>query len=148
MVDKKNHFFNFLVNLTAYLFRILLKDFVFFKQRYQINNLIVLDQFVNQNKYYQYLTDFKVEPIIKIDLMEEKAESKYLSVAVASILARAFYLELCQKLLNKINYKDDYKKMLVLIIKPLNGLKNILKIIPILIGVRSLKCSLNLLLSF
>ncbi|WP_244325517.1 hypothetical protein [Mycoplasmoides gallisepticum] len=44
--------------------------------------------------------------------MEEKAESKYLSVAVASILARAFYLELCQKLLNKINYKDDYKKML------------------------------------
>ncbi|WP_231992512.1 ribonuclease H family protein [Mycoplasmoides gallisepticum] len=121
---------------------------MFFKQRYQINNLIVLDQFVNQNKYYQYLTDFKVEPIIKIDLMEEKAESKYLSVAVASILARTFYLELCQKLLNKINYKDDYKKMLVLIIKPLNGLKNILKIIPILIGVRSLKCSLNLLLSF
>ncbi|AHC00003.1 ribonuclease HIII [Mycoplasmoides gallisepticum S6] len=84
----------------------------FFKQRYQINNLIFLDQFVNQNKYYQYLTDFKVEPIIKIDLMEEKAESEYLSVAVASILARAFYLELCQKLLNKINYKDDYKKML------------------------------------
>ncbi|ADC31426.1 Ribonuclease HIII-domain protein [Mycoplasmoides gallisepticum str. F] len=31
MVDNKNHFFNFLVNLTAYLFRILLKDFVFFK---------------------------------------------------------------------------------------------------------------------
>ncbi|MES3518830.1 hypothetical protein ACK3C2_03890 [Mycoplasmoides gallisepticum] len=80
----------------------------FFKQRYQINNLIFLDQIVNQNKYYQYLTDFKVEPIIKIDLMEEKAESKYLSVAVASILARAFI----QKLLNKINYKDDYKKML------------------------------------
>ncbi|ULH61955.1 ribonuclease HIII [Mycoplasmoides gallisepticum] len=126
----------------------MLKDFVFFKQRYQINNPIVLDQFVNQNKYYQYLTVFKFEPIIKIDLMEEKAESKYLSVAVASILARAFYLELCQKLLNKINYKDDYKKMLGADNKTFERIKNILKIIPILIGVRSLKCSLNLLLSF
>ncbi|QMT98248.1 ribonuclease HIII [Mycoplasma tullyi] len=85
---------------------------IFFKQKYQINNLIVLDQFVDPNKYYLHLTNFNVEPIIKINLMEEKAESKYLSVAVASILARAFYLELCQKLLNKINYKDDYKKML------------------------------------
>ncbi|WP_329503791.1 hypothetical protein RUS48_02105 [Mycoplasmoides gallisepticum] len=80
--------------------------------------------------------------------MEEKAESKYLSVAVASILARAFYLELCQKLLNKINYKDDYKKMLGADNKTFERIKNILKITPILIGVRSLRSSLNLLLSF
>lgn len=52
--------------------------------------------------------------------MEEKAESKYLSVAVASILARAYYLELCKKLLDKINYQGDYKRCWALIIKPLN----------------------------
>ncbi|WP_256998352.1 hypothetical protein [Mycoplasmoides gallisepticum] len=38
----------------------------FFKQRYQINNLIVLDQFVNQNKYYQYQTDFKLSQLLRL----------------------------------------------------------------------------------
>lgn len=85
---------------------------ILFKQKYGINNMIVLDQFVNEKKYYEHLNNYKVTPMIKIDVMEEKAESKYLSVAVASILARAYYLELCKKLLDKINYQGDYKKML------------------------------------
>ncbi|QMT98246.1 ribonuclease HIII [Mycoplasma tullyi] len=83
-----------------------------FKLKYQTNNPIILDQAVQEDRYYEYLEGFKDLSIVKIDLMETKSESKYLSVATASILARAFYLELCKELLHKIGYTDDYKLML------------------------------------
>ncbi|MDC4184194.1 ribonuclease HIII [Mycoplasma bradburyae] len=83
-----------------------------FNKKYLIKNKIVLDEFVTSKKYYEHLNNFNINPIIKIDYMTQKAESKYLSVAVASILARAYYLDICKQLLAKINYFDDYKNML------------------------------------
>lgn len=52
----------------------------------------ILDQFVPRAKYYEYLNSIN-EPAEKIDIIEIKAESKYIAVACASIFARARFLE-------------------------------------------------------
>jgi ribonuclease HIII len=60
---------------------------------------IILDQFVNENKYYSYLKENNIS-IKQIDLMITKAESKYMAVACASIISRIKFvteLELISK---------------------------------------------------
>jgi len=52
---------------------------------------IVLDQFASRENYESYLAKAKVKPI-KIDIIVPKAESKYLAVACASVLAREAFL--------------------------------------------------------
>ncbi|QZX48851.1 ribonuclease HIII [Mycoplasma sp. E35C] len=97
-----------------------------FNQDYQIDCPIILDEFVSPKKYYEHLNNFKISPIIKIDHMEQKAESKYLSVAVASILARAYYLDFAKKLLNKIDYQQHYKNLLGSDNKTLERIKEVI----------------------
>lgn len=54
------------------------------------NTFTIIDQFVTENKYYEYIKYTKV--IEKGITFETKAESKYPSVAVASIIARYSFL--------------------------------------------------------
>lgn len=57
---------------------------------YTIPKTAVVDQFVSEKSYYRYLKDTEAyRPLI----FETKAESKYLAVAAASVLARARFLE-------------------------------------------------------
>lgn len=64
---------------------------------------IIIDQFVNQKKYEEYLEIIKPKTKIKIDLFETKSESKYLSIAAASILARNYWLNEIKKIEKLIN---------------------------------------------
>lgn len=66
------------------LFNLLKKD----KYNYQ---KIIMDQFVNEKKYYEYLND-KNEVVKNITFLT-KAEDKCLSVAVASIISRFIFLK-------------------------------------------------------
>ena len=55
------------------------------------NYKVILDQFVSRGNYYKYLAKAKVKPVY-IDIIEMKAESKYLAVACASVIARDAFL--------------------------------------------------------
>ncbi|ALD66663.1 ribonuclease HIII [Spiroplasma cantharicola] len=71
------------------------------------NNLkeipIIMDQFASEKNYYNYLIDQEI--IIKDIHFETKAESKYLSVACASIIARYHFLESIKDLEKEYNVK-------------------------------------------
>lgn len=57
---------------------------------------VVVDQFTPENTYFKYLQD---EKDVYTDItFETKAESKYLAVAVASVLARYYFLVLWTKM--------------------------------------------------
>ncbi len=57
---------------------------------------IIVDQFCQPEKYYNYLED--IENVVQDIIFETKAESKYLAVAIASILARDAFLNELDKL--------------------------------------------------
>ncbi|AYJ00988.1 ribonuclease HIII [Candidatus Phytoplasma ziziphi] len=65
--------------------------------------MVVLDQFASPQNYFNYLKNEK--KVYKKIIFEIKAESKYLSVALASIIARNIFLEEMDKLSNKIGIK-------------------------------------------
>ncbi|MGY6171972.1 ribonuclease HIII [Candidatus Mycoplasma pogonae] len=81
-----------------------LKNINYLQQKYNVENVII-DLFSTVNTIYKYQTKlvaqkaFNLIPIKGNLILETKAESKYLSVAVASILARA-------KLLNLMNEQN------------------------------------------
>ncbi|WP_339020437.1 ribonuclease HIII [Spiroplasma endosymbiont of Atherix ibis] len=60
------------------------------------NKQIIMDQFVDEKNYYKYLQDQKV--VINNIYFETKAESKYISVACASIISRYHFLKEIKKL--------------------------------------------------
>ncbi|HRT69329.1 MAG TPA: ribonuclease HIII [Bacilli bacterium] len=64
---------------------------------------IVIDAFTTKEKYFNYLSDEK-EIVTEVKL-EEKAESKYVSVAVASIIARYFFLDHFNKLSKEVGFE-------------------------------------------
>lgn len=53
-------------------------------------DMIVVDQFAPEDRYYDYLKDV---PVVERVRLVEKAEDQYLSVACASIIARAAFLK-------------------------------------------------------
>ena len=53
---------------------------------------ILIDQFTNPNNYYKYLAS-EINPIQKQLIFHQRAESEHLSVACASIIARAAFLQ-------------------------------------------------------
>ena len=57
---------------------------------------IVVDQFVNPKKYYEYLNN--VPKVVKGIFFTPKAEDQCLSVACASIISRFFFLQEMQKI--------------------------------------------------
>ncbi|AUB31857.1 ribonuclease HIII [Spiroplasma floricola] len=64
---------------------------------------IIMDQFVDEKNYYKYLLDQKV--VIKDIYFETKAESKYISVACASIIARYHFLKEIKRLEKEFQVK-------------------------------------------
>lgn len=68
---------------------------------------IVMDQFANEKNYYSYLEKINAKKI-KIDLFVTKAESKYLSVAAASVIARANFIDQMNILSKKCNFVLPY----------------------------------------
>ncbi|MCQ2748246.1 MAG: ribonuclease HIII [Mycoplasmoidaceae bacterium] len=65
---------------------------------------VVLDQFVARKHYYEYLAKAKIKGAY-IDVIETKAESKYLAVACASVIARDTFLTYMDKLSVKAGVK-------------------------------------------
>lgn len=62
---------------------------------------VIIDQFVNYETYSKYIRmAHKTE--YSIDIFETKAESKYYSVACASIIARAFFLNQIKQISNNL----------------------------------------------
>ncbi|QHX35989.1 ribonuclease HIII [Spiroplasma sp. TIUS-1] len=81
---KNTHVLKALAHNNGFLYALASNDFPKNKQ-------IVLDQFVNKEKYFEYLKDEK--EVVKADLkFQTKAESEFPSVAAASIIARYTFL--------------------------------------------------------
>lgn len=64
---------------------------------------IVIDAFTTKDKYLNYLSGEK--DVVTDIKLEEKAESKYVSVAVASIIARYFFLDHFNKLSEEVGFE-------------------------------------------
>lgn len=82
---------------------------------------IYVDQFVNENTYYKYLDD-KDEPIVRGISFKTKGESRFPSVAAASVIARYSFLLEKEKLEKKYGLEfplgagkkaDEFKKILL-----------------------------------
>lgn len=68
---------------------------------------IYIDQFVNEEKYYSYLTKFD-EPILRNINFKTKGESYYPSIALASVVARYYLLVEKKKLERKYRATFPY----------------------------------------
>lgn len=91
---------------------------------------IIIDGFTTQDKYFEYLADREI--VIKDNVrLVEKGEDKYISVAAASILARAYFLHNFDQLCKSTGYNlpkgagPNVDKMIHTIIS--SGKKDILK---------------------
>lgn len=110
------------------------------KTRLNLQNVkVVLDEYASKANYQKYLEILNEKDVAHIDLFVQKAESKYLAVACASIIARYYFLIQIKELsttyhiniplgsnkqkvevaLNKlrINLKDQYQTKLKEIVK-------------------------------
>lgn len=63
---------------------------------------VIMDQYVSKDKYNSYLEDINIVPF-KIDVFTPKAESQYLAVACASIIARVLFLDEHRKMCSTYN---------------------------------------------
>lgn len=72
----------------------------------QLPKLNVVDQFTPENLYYNYLKNEK--EVIRSLHFETKAESKYLAVACASVIARYTFLQVWDKM--EENYHFNFPK--------------------------------------
>ncbi|MDR2461726.1 MAG: ribonuclease HIII [Mycoplasmataceae bacterium] len=69
------------------------------------NQYIIMDQFVDEKIYYSYFKKTNEKKIIHIDKFVTKAESKYVAVAAASIIARAYFLLQIKNIETKLKCK-------------------------------------------
>ena len=69
----------------------------------KLPKLLIVDQFTKEHNYFNYLKYEK--EIIKNIHFETKAESKYISVACASIIARYAFLKKWEEMENEYNFK-------------------------------------------
>ena len=81
--------------IKAYLHNFVLEKIV---SNNNFDGLIVVDQFCEERLYYQYLLDYKTKNIQRNIFFTTKAESKYLAVACASIVARYTFLKEMEKI--------------------------------------------------
>ena len=83
-----------------------LHNFVLYKLRNKINfdGKIVVDQFCEENTYFNYLKDYKTKDIQTGITFTTKAESKYIAVACASIIARDTFLNEIEKIKEETGY--------------------------------------------
>ena len=80
--------------------------YVHLEKKVKIPDLAVVDQFTPETSYYRYLKDEKL--IYKHLHFETKAESKYPAVALASILARAKFLEVMKKMNDHYDFEFPF----------------------------------------
>ncbi len=66
------------------------------------NPPVIMDQFANEGLYFRYLSN--EAKVFKKIRFETKAESKYASVAIASIIARYAFLKHFERLSSEANY--------------------------------------------
>ncbi len=64
---------------------------------------VIVDEFTPEAKYFKYLEDER--DVFSNIKFEQKAESKYISVATASVLARYYFLVLWTRMENEIGMK-------------------------------------------
>ena len=64
---------------------------------------VVLDEFVSEDNYYKYLHGVKL--VYDEIVFRTKAESKYLSVACASVMARYIFLLEMDKMSKKLGFE-------------------------------------------
>ncbi len=67
-----------------------------------IPKLKIIDQFANKELYFNYLKEDK--EVVKDVLLETKAESKYISVAISSIIARYYFIKEIENMNQKYNF--------------------------------------------
>lgn len=81
-----------------------LHNFVLFKltQKNTDINEVIVDQFCSEELYYKYLNDYKTKDVFKNITFTTKAESKYLAVACASIIARYTFINEIDKIAKEI----------------------------------------------
>ena len=77
---------------------------LFQKEKFIPENVnVILDQYANSKNYYEYLEVINPDKKIDINVFEIKAESKYFSVALASIIARYHFLQQIEQLQAEID---------------------------------------------
>lgn len=83
-----------------------LHNFVLYKltSKLDFKGQVIIDQFCEKNTYFNYLKDYKNDGIQKDITFTTKAESKYIAVACASILARNRFIEEIEKIRNETGY--------------------------------------------
>ena len=89
-------------NMNAIKAKLHNQAFINLSKKIQLPKDIIIDQFTPEKSYYAYLTDDT--NIIKDITFETKAENKYHSVAVSSIIARYAFL----KKLEEMNKEYDF----------------------------------------
>lgn len=70
-------------------------------KKFDVNKKHIIDQFVNEKKYNEYLTKSKNEIFNGKIIFETKSEDKYVEVAAAAILAKNFFNNWIIDFLNK-----------------------------------------------
>lgn len=77
--------------------------------------ITILDQYASKEKYEEYLTKLDTKKHAKIDKFITKAESQSKAVALASIIARYYFLKQIAKLIKRynVNLPLGYNKPLI-----------------------------------
>ncbi len=75
-----------------------------------LNRIVVMDQFVNEKKYYEYLEKYTNNSYKGKILFETKSEDKYLEVAAAAIIAKNKFNDWTLKYLNDKKISFDIGK--------------------------------------
>lgn len=78
------------------------------EKQYALPKLCVIDQFCSEENFYKYLSNIDNLDYKKDYHFETKAENKYISVAIASIIARYYFLKEFDNLCKK--YGIDFAK--------------------------------------
>ena len=73
--------------------------------KYPKINSFCIDQFVNKEKYYEYLKKNNIKNILENVIFKTKGETYFPSVAAASIVARYFFIKEIDKINQKYNTK-------------------------------------------
>lgn len=73
------------------------------EKEYTLPKLCVIDQFCTEDNFYKYLTNIDNLDYKKDFYFETKAENKYISVAIASIIARYYFIKEFDNLCKKYN---------------------------------------------
>ncbi len=108
IVSLDNMKYNYLTQVLNYnmnKIKALLHNDVILKltQKVQDYDAVIIDAFTTKEKYLDYIDDQKTK-MLNVELVE-KAESKYLSIACASILARNAFLKQMDKLSDEIGFE-------------------------------------------